>query len=334
MVERIEEAVVTGGAGAIGSVLVRRLLADGARRVVIVDDLSSGYDWLVPEDARVELVRRDVVELPGMDLGVERPHVFHLAAFFANQNSVDHPTDDLHTNGLGTLNVLRWAASVQARRVVYASAGCSIAGHNIDAPIQEDMPVSLHLDTPYQITKALGEFYCNYYLPQVSSVRCRFFNSYGPGEVPGRYRNVIPNFIWRAMHDEPLTITGTGEETRDFIFVEDLVDGLVRCARTPEAHGQAINLGTGIQTRILDLANAVIELTGSRSEIVFAPRRAWDHSVRRQANIDRARTVLGLDPQVRLREGLERYVAWFREHRARLETFVTPQAEVLEEAAR
>ena len=121
-------------------------------------------------------------------------HVFHLAAFFANQNSVDHPLDDLHTNGAGTLTVLKWAAENEAKRVVYASAGCSIAGHGIDAPIEEDMPVSLHLDTPYQITKALGEFYCNYYLEQVSSVRCRFFNSYGPGEVPGNYRNVIPNF--------------------------------------------------------------------------------------------------------------------------------------------
>jgi nucleoside-diphosphate-sugar epimerase len=309
-------------------VLVRRLLADGAERVVIVDDLSSGYDWLVPDDPRVELVVRDVVELPEMELDVERPHVFHLAAFFANQNSVDHPDADLHTNGLGTLNALRWAARTGARRVVYASAGCSIAGHGVDAPIREDMPVSLHLDTPYQITKALGEFYCNYYLTQVSSVRCRFFNSFGPGEVPGRYRNVIPNFIWRAMHDEPLVITGTGEETRDFIYVEDLVDGLVRCAVTPAAHGEAINLGTGRQTRIIDMANAVIELTGSGSAIEFAPRRAWDHSIRRQADNGKAREVLGLDPRVTLREGLERNVAWFHENRERVAEIVSPTGEV------
>ncbi|HEU4877846.1 MAG TPA: NAD-dependent epimerase/dehydratase family protein [Gemmatimonadaceae bacterium] len=318
--------VVTGGAGAIGSRVVRRLLADGAEQVVVVDDLSSGYEWLLPRDPRVRLIRGDVCDLSTLNLGVKESVVFHLAAFFANQNSVDHPADDLHTNGLGTLNVLRWAADNNARRVVYASAGCSIAGHGIDAPIREEMPVSLHLDTPYQITKALGEFYCNYFLSQVSSVRCRFFNSYGPGEVPGNYRNVIPNFIWRALHGEPLFITGTGEETRDFIFVDDLVNGLLRCAYTPQAHGEAINLGTGVQTRIIDLAMTIRELCNSRSDIRYVARRAWDHSVRRQADIGKAQTLLGLSPNVGLREGLERTVQWFHENRHRLETVLSVQS--------
>jgi UDP-glucose 4-epimerase len=329
MAHDIGAAVVTGGSGAIGSRLVRRLLALGADRVVVVDDLSSGYPWLLPEDPRVELVTRDVCDILHIGLELDAPLVFHLAAFFANQNSVDHPDADLHTNGLGTLNVLRWASTVRARRVVYASAGCSIAGHGIDAPIREDMPVSLHLDTPYQITKALGEFYCNYYLTIVSSVRCRFFNSYGPGEVPGPYRNVIPNFIWRALHGEPLVITGTGEETRDFIYVDDLVEGLVRAGLTASAHGEAINLGTGRQTRIIDLARTVIELCESSSEIAFAPRRSWDHSLRRQADNAKARSILGLAPEVELRTGLEQTVGWFHEHRERLEPLLTPTADLL-----
>ncbi|MBA3671823.1 MAG: NAD-dependent epimerase/dehydratase family protein [Gemmatimonadaceae bacterium] len=328
MSQQRSSALVTGGAGAIGSRLVRRLLDDGASRVVVIDDLSSGYPWLLPTDDRLSLVEADVCDIQQLDLGLETPDVYHLAAFFANQNSVDHPDADLHTNGLGTLNVLRWAAAAGAKRVVYASAGCSIAGHGIDAPIREDMPVSLHLDTPYQITKALGEFYSNYFLSQVSSVRCRFFNSFGPGEVPGAYRNVIPNFIWRALHDEPLVITGTGEETRDFIFVDDLVDGLVRCARTPAAHGEAVNLGTGRQTRIIDLARTIIDLCDSRSEIVFAARRNWDHSIRRQADISKARQLLGLSPDVTVREGLERNIAWFREVRDRVGEIVTPTAEL------
>jgi len=329
MGREIGSVVVTGGAGAIGSRLVRRLVEDGAERVVVIDDLSSGYRWLVPDDSKVELVTRDVCDIAELGIDVESPLVFHLAAFFANQNSVDHPDADLHTNGLGTLNVLRWASSVRARRVVYASAGCSIAGHGIDAPIREDMPVSLDLDTPYQITKALGEFYCNYFLSSVSSVRCRFFNSFGPGEVPGPYRNVIPNFVWRALHDEPLVITGTGEETRDFIYVDDLVDGLVRAGRTEAAHGEAINLGTGRQTRVIDLARTIIELCDSSSEIVFAPRRAWDHSLRRQADNSKAARLLGLAPSVELRTGLERTVAWFRENRDRLEPMLTPTAELV-----
>ena len=264
--------IVTGGAGAVGSRLVRRLLASGADTIHVVDDLSSGYKWLLPDNPKINFIERDVVEFFGQQFDAPNSHIFHLAAFFANQNSVDHPLEDLHTNGAGTLTVLKWAAENKAKRLVYASAGCSIAGHGIDAPIREDMPVSLHLDTPYQITKALGEFYCNYYLDRVSSVRCRFFNSYGPGEVPGAYRNVIPNFIWLAMHNRPLTITGTGDETRDFIFVDDLVEGLMRCAVVGPAHGEAINLGTGRQTRIEDLANMVIELTESKSAIQYAPR--------------------------------------------------------------
>jgi len=315
--------LVTGGAGAIGSRLVGRLLQSSeVERVVVVDDLSSGYEWLLPDDRRVELVRQDVATLADADLRLEAPTIFHLAAFFANQNSVDHPLEDLHTNGRGTLATLMYAQRCGARRLVYASAGCSIAGHSHNGPIHEEMPVSLELDTPYQITKALGEFYCNYFLPQVSTVRCRFFNSYGPGEVPGQYRNVIPNFIWLALHDRPLPITGTGQETRDFIFVDDLVEGLMLAAQRPEAHGQAINLGTGIQTRIEDLAKMIIDLCGSRSVVEYQPPRAWDKSKHREANIDRARNLLGFRPQVKVPQGLERTVAWFRQNLSRIEAVV------------
>ena len=311
----VGKVVVTGGAGAIGSRLVRRLLAEDAESVYVIDNLSSGYEWLLPADDRVSLDVRDVCDIFSIQTNFETPLVFHLAAFFANQNSVDHPLDDLHTNGHGTLALLMWACQASARRVIYASAGCSIAGHGIDAPICENMPVSLHLDTPYQITKALGEFYCNYFISQsLSSVSCRFFNSYGPGEVPGQYRNVIPNFIWLALHNRPLTITGTGDETRDFIYVEDLVDGLIRGARLPEAHGNAFNLGTGVQTRIGDLAEMVLRLTKSSSRITYGPRRPWDKSTRRQADISKARSVLHFDPRVGVEEGLGRTVEWFREN--------------------
>lgn len=312
------DVLVTGGAGAIGSRLVRRLLADGARRVVVVDDLSSGYAWLLPDDARVTLHVHDVADIASLPIALDRPTVFHLAAFFANQNSVDHPFDDLHTNGRGTLATLVWAAAQRARVVVYASAGCSIAGHEAPGAIREDAPVSLHLDTPYQITKALGEFYCNYFAMQVPTVRCRFFNSFGPGEVPGAYRNVIPNFIWRALHDAPLVITGTGDETRDFVYVDDLVDGLVRSARTPAAHGEAINLGTGRETRVLDLALQVIAACDSQSEILFGARRTWDKADRRQADIGKAQRVLGHAPAITVTDGLRETVAWFRAHEAQI----------------
>lgn len=311
--------VVTGGAGAIGSQLVRRLLAEGADTVIVVDDLSSGYEWLLPKDNRIRLIVKDVCNLSKHDIKDSCPIVFHLAAFFANQNSVDHPMDDIHTNGQGTLTALLWAREKSARSFVYASAGCSIAGHGIEGAIREDMPVSLFLDTPYQITKALGEFYCNYFSPQLSTVRCRFFNSYGPGEVPGQYRNVIPNFIWRALNNETLIITGTGEETRDFIYVDDLVDGLLRAATMPEAEGGAFNLGTGIQTRVIDLAEMIIKACNSKSRIDYVARRPWDKSLHREANIDRAKNMLGLIPRVGIHEGIERTVEWHRQNRTHVE---------------
>jgi len=317
---RLGTVIVTGGAGAIGSRLVRRLLDAGAERLIVNDDFSSGHAWLLPRDPRLTVVAADVCELPALDLAVEAPLIFHLAAFFANQRSVERPLEDLHTNGRGTLTVLSWAADHGARRVVYASAGCSIAGHATAGPIGEDAPVSLHLDTPYQITKALGEFYCNYFDDRVSTVRCRFFNSYGPGEVPGRYRNVVPNWIWRALAGEPLVITGTGAETRDFVFVDDLVEGLLLAATTEAAGGGVFNLGTGVETGILTLAEAVIRACGSASRVDFAPRRPWDQSLRRCADISRARSVLGFAPKTTLEAGIARTVAWFVEHRERVET--------------
>ena len=308
------DCIITGGSGAIGSNLVRRLLSMKARSVFVIDNLSSGFRWLLPNDDRVIFVQEDVANLSNKTISTEEPYVFHLAAFFANQNSVDHPEDDLHTNGLGTLKTLIYAAKNQARRLVYASAGCSIAGHGIEESIREDMPVSLFLDTPYQITKALGEFYCNYFLHQVSTVRCRFFNSYGPGEVPGKYRNVIPNFIWLALHNQPLTITGTGDETRDFIYVDDLVTGLIRGALVEDANGQAFNLGTSIETRIGDLAEMIIRLTSSKSRIQYAPRRIWDKSARRQADISQARDTLKFRPKFVIEEGLGLTVEWFKQN--------------------
>jgi UDP-glucose 4-epimerase len=313
-----ETVVVTGGAGAIGSRLVRQLLDREVEHVAVVDDLSSGCRWLLPSSDRVRLTRRDVCDIFDLRLEVNRPLVFHLAAFFANQNSVDHPREDLHTNGLGTLTARMWAAEHGAPRFVYASAGCSIAGHGVDAPIREDMPVSLTLDTPYQITKALGEFYCSYFNSRVPTVRCRFFNSYGPGEVPGAYRNVIPNFIWRALHGEPLIVTGTGEETRDFIYVDDLVSGLLASSQVPEACGHAFNLGTGVQTRIIDLAEMIIKACRSTSPIQFTSRRPWDRSTHREADIGKARATLGFAPVVSVREGIERTVDWFRQNRQQI----------------
>ena len=308
--------LVTGGAGAIGSNLCRRLAELGAQ-VIILDDLSASERWNVPSMPGILFVEGDILdEVKLKRVFFERPRiVFHLAAFFANQNSVDHPERDLMVNGLGTLRVLEYSILTSVERFIYASSGCSIYGSESPLPLREEF-MSMHLSTPYQITKMLGELYCNFFYNHygLKVVKPRFFNSYGPGEVPGQYRNVIPNFIYWAMKGLPLPITGTGEETRDFTYVGDIVDGLLRAGYFESAIGQEFNLASGKETKIIDLANMINELTGNKAGIRFASRRKWDTKSRLLASIERARKLIGYEPTTSIEEGLRKTIQWFREN--------------------
>jgi len=308
--------LVTGGAGAIGSNLCRRLAELGAQ-VIILDDLSASERWNVPSMPGILFVEGDILdEVKLKRVFFERPQiVFHLAAFFANQNSVDHPERDLMVNGLGTLRVLEYSILTSVERFIYASSGCSIYGSESPLPLREEF-MSMHLSTPYQITKMLGELYCNFFYNHygLKVVKPRFFNSYGPGEVPGQYRNVIPNFIYWAMKGLPLPITGTGEETRDFTYVGDIVDGLLRAGYFESAIGQEFNLASGKETKIIDLANMINELTGNKAGIRFASRRKWDTKSRLLASVERARKLIGYEPTTSIEEGLRKTIQWFREN--------------------
>src|SRR2546427_3404961 len=172
-----------------------------------------------------------------------------------------------------------------------------------------------------QVTKMLGELYTNMFqnLYDLPVVNARFFNSYGPGEVPGKYRNVIPNFFYWAMQERPLPITGTGEETRDFTYVGDIVNGLLACASTDEAVGEAINLATGREIRILDLANLVNEVTKNRAGIIFKERRNWDKKNRLVASIEKARRILHYEPKMDFRAGLKHVHRWFEKNWANIQ---------------
>jgi nucleoside-diphosphate-sugar epimerase len=222
--------LVTGGAGAIGGNLCRKLSEMNAQKVIILDDLSSSYDWNIPKAENIVFVKGNILNDEMLKrVFKEKPdYVFHLAAHFANQNSVDNPEKDLMINGIGILKVLQYAQLVELKRFVYSSSGCGVYGLDSKMPFEEhDISISLH--TPYQVTKLLGELYTNYFhnLYNMPIANARFFNSYGPGEVPGKYRNVIPNFFYWAMKGIPLPITGKGTETRDWTYVSDIVDGMV-----------------------------------------------------------------------------------------------------------
>ena len=174
--------------------------------------------------------------------------------------------------------------------------------------------MSIHLSSPYQITKMLGELYCNFFSHhyEMEMVRARFFNSYGPGEIPGTYRNVIPNFVYWALQGKALPITGTGEETRDFTYVGDIVDGLLRAGYSKEAIGQEVNLASGKETSIADLANMINALTGNQAGVMFYDKRKWDTKSRILASIEKAKDLLGYQPQTPFEKGLKHTLDWFR----------------------
>ena len=205
--------LVTGGAGAVGSVLTRLLIERDCKKIIILDNLSSGFEANIPKSSKILFINGDVADdtVLAKVFSESIDVVFHLAANFANQNSVDNPTLDLHTNGQGTLKIFMQSQKHDVKLVVYVSSSCVYGGKQ--GELHED-DINFELDTPYAITKLLGEKYATYFheIQRLDIVILRYFNSYGPGERPGKYRNVIPNWIAMALNNESLVITGTGHD--------------------------------------------------------------------------------------------------------------------------
>jgi nucleoside-diphosphate-sugar epimerase len=341
-------ALVVGGAGFVGSNLVRAVLERGAGSVLVVDNLLSAERESVPADERVTFVEGSITDdevLAG--LPSDLTHVFHLATYHGNQSSMADPLADHENNTLTTLKLYeRIKDFTGVERVVYASAGCTVAEKTFDEAeaTSEDAPVSLYLDSPYQISKIVGEYYSNYYLMRhgLPAVKARFQNVYGPGEVLGAgrwrgtpntvWRNVTPTFVYKSIKGEALPVENGGVATRDFIYVDDIVAGLLACAERGEA-GEVYNLASGAETSILDLAELVNELTGNATEIALTPAREWDHSGKRYGDPSKARAELGFEATTPLREGLETTVAWTRENLEWIETCMGRHASRIAELA-
>jgi UDP-glucose 4-epimerase len=292
----MDRVLVTGGAGAIGSHVVRQLLAAGSR-VVVVDDLSSGRADNVPADA-------DLIEMSICDAGLEQALssadvVIHLAAKFANQNSIDHPIEDADVNAVGTLRLLELCRRHRPdMRIAYASTSC--VGQ---------------VKTPYAVSKKAGEDYALLYA-ELFGMRInvvRFFNSYGPFDFPGQYRSVIPNFLDTALRGEPLTVMGTGEETRDFTWVGDSARAVIGAA-SASSWGHVLEVGTGVSTSVRELAELVNAIAHNGAGIEYRPRRGWDTVDSRRANTSAIQNVLGFVPSTPLEDGLRGTCAWMRSY--------------------
>ena len=229
-----------------------------------------------------------------------------------SSNSVDYPEDSADVDINGIIKLLDLSQFTKIDRFVYASSGCAIYGSYGKMPLKEDF-ISMHLTTPYQINKMAGEMYANFYYHHygLKIVNCRFFNSFGPGEVPGQYRNVIPNFVYWSMLKKSLPLTGTGDETRDFTYVLDLVQGLIKAGYYNDAIGKAFNLASGKETKIKDMISMVNAATGNQTPITKFPPRKWDTKKRLLASIELANKLIDYEPVISFEEGLKRNFEWF-----------------------
>jgi nucleoside-diphosphate-sugar epimerase len=339
---------VVGGAGFVGSNLVRRLLTDGAAEVVVVDNLLSAERENMPSDPRVPFVEGSIAD-PEILEGIADTfdYIWHLATYHGNQSSIANPLEDHENNLITTLRLLeRVRDFTRLKKLVYAASGCVLAPHTFDdaKPVEEDGDAPFDLDSPYQISKIVGEFYAVYYHKQhgVPTVRARFQNVYGPGEILGAgrwrgtpatvWRNVVPTFVYRALHGMPLELDNGGTASRDFIFVEDIVEGLIACALRGEP-GDVYNLASGRETTIRELAEVINRLGGGRSEIKVTPARTWDRAGRRVGSTRKSREEMGFVAQTELEDGLRRTIEWTQANSALIDRAMNKHADRLRVAS-
>lgn len=306
-----KKVLITGGAGAIGTILTKEL--EKENMVYIVDNLSSGQ-WENLNDIRCTFINADIRDNDKLKKIFCKKYdiVIHLAAHFANQNSVDFPFSDMGVNISGTLNILEMCRK-QKSRFIFASSSCVYGDR--EEVLNERMAIK-DLHTPYAISKFSGELYTKFYIKHygVEGVILRFFNNYGPYDLPGEYRNVIPNFILKAIRNEELIITGSGNETRDFNYCSNTVSGIINsaCIDYKDIYENPIfNIGSGVETKISEIANLIKSLTNSKSEIIIKERRKWDQTTKRCADIEKAKKYLKYEPKVELKDGLKRTLDWF-----------------------
>jgi UDP-glucose 4-epimerase len=315
----IVKCVVTGGAGFIGSHLCARLVADG-HDVGVIDDFSTGQrERLAAVRASITLVEGDIRDPAALDrVAAGAEVIFHQAALPSVARSVADPAASNSVNVTGTVSVLEAARRAGVRRVVYA-ASSSAYGDTPTLPKHEGMPPSPQ--SPYAVSKLAGEYYMKTYarLFDVETVSLRYFNVFGPGQDPqSQYAAVIPRFVTAALAGTPATVYGDGLQSRDFTFVENVVEANLLAARALRASGSVVNIACGARTSLVELLAGIGQALGLSSGSVparFETPRAGDvrHSL---ADISLAAELLGYAPRVAMAEGLRRTVAWYQEANA------------------
>src|SRR6185436_5867126 len=305
--------VVTGGAGFVGSNVVRRLLAEQAR-VIVLDDFYTGDDHNLPADeSNLEVIRGSVTDYDLVrDVTRGASLVFHLAAGNIIV-STRNPREDYEVNIGGTLNVLMAARELKIPRVVYSSS-TSVYGNPKYLPINEDDATNML--SPYAVSKFAGENYCKAFYESygLSVSAVRYSNVFGTAQRPDNpYCGVIAKFFEAAMAGESPRIHGDGEQTRDFTYIDDVVEATILAGVSSKAEGQVYNVGTGRETTINQLARMIVQIAGAQVELTHVDRRDIDNIRRRVVNIEKIRRELRWVPSITIEEGLRRTHQWLLE---------------------
>lgn len=302
------KALVTGGAGFIGSNIVKELL-DRNYSVVVLDNLSTGYQVNLDQfESPVRFINGDIRDGDALDEATDNiDTIFHLAASVGNKKSIDRPIEDAEINVIGTVKLLEVARKKGIKKIVYSSSA-GVFGELKFLPINEDHPIEP--DSPYGSTKLCAEKECMSYakIYGMNIVCLRYFNVYGPSQRFDAYGNVIPIFVFNILNGKPITIFGDGEQTRDFINVKDVVQANLKAAENIEVSG-IFNMGSGSSITINDLVEKIKKKIGIDVEIKHAPPRPGD--VRDSlADISSAKNILKYNPEVSISEGLTEYIKW------------------------
>jgi UDP-glucose 4-epimerase len=304
-----KKVLVTGGAGFIGSNLVRYLLEEG-NSVTVLDNFMSGYRSNLNPFPALRIIEGDVRDKATVENAMKEVEVvFHLAASVGNKRSIDHPITDAEINVLGTLNVLEAARKEGVHKIV-ASSSAGIFGELKTIPIKEDHPIEP--DSPYGCTKLCEEKLCLSYakLYDLEAVCLRYFNVYGPNQRFDAYGNVIPIFVFKMLRNESLMIYGDGEQTRDFVNVSDVVQANIKAADSIGVSG-AFNIASGKRVTINILVEMITKENRNLIKIEHGPERPGDvrHSL---ADIMLAQQRINYTPEIDLESGIEEYVKWAR----------------------
>lgn len=304
--------LVTGGAGFIGSNIVDELVRRG-HSVTVLDDLSAGKESnLADVRAKIDFQQGSITDLPAVESACRgADYVIHLAARTSVPRSVADPLETNHINIDGTLNVLVAARMAKVRRFVYA-ASSSAYGDTPTLPKVETMtpePIS-----PYGVTKYTGELYAQAFgrCYGLENASVRYFNVFGPRQDPtSPYSGVLSRFMLAVIEGQPMVVFGDGEQTRDFTYIENVVDETLRACEAPGASGMVFNGGTGVRITLNQVLKLLGKITGKDVKAKYVPPRAGD--IRdSQADISLARKVLGYEPRVGFEEGLQRTWAWYK----------------------